>query len=164
MKIKVKEIEKLLKNEYYKIKNFIGGADCIKDNVIENSGYTYLEDWRVPTNNELRAMYDIDNNTQIIGFSGNFYWSSTIFADSSSFAWGVYFSYGYYHNSNKTNSYFVRCVRVGQNNTLELAPSSVEKMTWFEAIEYAKNLKGIKKKYITVVKLDGLCYKKVETL
>jgi hypothetical protein len=223
------------------------GADYVKDNVIENSGYTYLEDWilaysdldgnlvfitkeylvevmeklgydkemyfdeeptdfddmygneimvktcnyignfdkwfydlleviyevlynkwsnpwRLATANELKAMYDIDNNTKIVGFNASFYWSSTTYTNNSSFAWGVDFTSGDTYYDNKVDSLYVRCVRDRQNNTLELAPSSVEKITWVEAIEYAKNLKGIKKKYITVVKLDGLCYKKVETV
>ena len=49
------------------------------------------------------------------GFSAsNYYWSSTTYAGSSSYAWNVDFDGGYQSNGSRSNSLYVRCVRAGQ--------------------------------------------------
>jgi hypothetical protein len=76
------------------------------------------DDWRLPTIQEIQTIVDdsrynpsIDTIFESIQSSG--YWSSTSYADDSSRAWRVYFSYGDTNNNNKNNNNYVRCVRAG---------------------------------------------------
>ncbi len=77
-------------------------------------------DWRLPTIKELKSIADMTkinpaiNTTYFPGTgteSSSYYWSSTTYADSPSFAWYVVFYYGYSDYGNKTYTYYVRCVR-----------------------------------------------------
>jgi len=74
-------------------------------------------DWRLPNINELitivnRAGFNpaIDT-TKFSATKSLHYWSSTADANAPTFAWYVNFSYGGSFSSNKTTSYYVRCVR-----------------------------------------------------
>ncbi|MBU0676405.1 MAG: DUF1566 domain-containing protein [Proteobacteria bacterium] len=77
-------------------------------------------DWRLPNIKELQAIIDEFTYSPAIdpayfpGTNLSGYWSSTASSFSSSLAWGVNFSNGYVHNYDKSNNYYVRCVRGGQ--------------------------------------------------
>jgi hypothetical protein len=61
--------------------------------------------WRLPTIDELyKAWYD-----KVPGFAADVYWSAT--EDSEAYASLVGFTSGSAGNFNKTNDYYVRCVR-----------------------------------------------------
>lgn len=69
--------------------------------------------WRLPTQRELMMIWIL--HPQLIGkgsftaFDAYGYWSAT--ESSATNAWGVYFGSGSVFSYNKTDSYFVRCVR-----------------------------------------------------
>jgi len=69
-------------------------------------------DWRLPTSEDLKLIYK--NKDKFLYFASNYYWSSTTYAGGSDSAWSVYFGDGYQYYNAKDNSYYVRCVRVGQ--------------------------------------------------
>ena len=87
-----------------------------------NLDYGGHSDWRLPNKEELKALADIGGNRPSEYFNGqgfknvqsSYYWSSTTYADFMYDAWSVLFYNGYVYNSNKTNSYYARCVRAGQ--------------------------------------------------
>ena len=65
------------------------------------------EGWRLPTKEELNIMYE--NKDLVIGFAGNYYWSSTEY--DFDYAWYQYFTVGYRGNSAKNYSNYVRAIR-----------------------------------------------------
>jgi hypothetical protein len=67
-------------------------------------GYT---DWYLPSKDELKKLYL--NRIAIGGFAGNYYWSSTEFDGDG--AWYHYFTVGYWGNSAKNYSNYVRAIR-----------------------------------------------------
>lgn len=80
--------------------------------------------WRLPIRSELIDAYD--NNVKCFNFSG--YWSSSTYAQNTTNAWVVHFSYGNVSVVGKTNSYYVRCVRdvKGKDvDPLKLDPSCI---------------------------------------
>ncbi len=86
-------------------------------NAVNTYGYG---DWRLPNSKELASIvevkcYDPAINANIFpNTPSGFYWSSSPYADSNNYAWGVYFYDGNDSSDNKVNSYFVRLVRGGQ--------------------------------------------------
>ncbi len=76
--------------------------------------------WRVPSEIELISIIDDGvynpsiNTTFFPGTISSQYWSSTTYANNASMAWGMDFGLVYTYGYNKTNSYYVRCVRGGQ--------------------------------------------------
>ena len=85
----------------------------------ENLTLGGYSDWRLPNIRELKSITDrtrvnpaISPNFTAIASDG--YWSSTMDASNSSYAWVVYFGNGHDDWNGKTNSSYVRCVRVGQ--------------------------------------------------
>ena len=81
-------------------------------------------DWRLPNRNELQSIVDYSRYNPAIDTTffpdtvASNYWSSTTYADNTSYAWYVYFSYGGVGNYSKTSSYYVRAVRGGQCGSL----------------------------------------------
>jgi len=77
------------------------------------------DDWHLPNFNELyyfanRDKYNPAINSGFKNISSNRYWTSTTFANNSSYAWVVYFFYGNDGANYKDGSYLVRCVRAGE--------------------------------------------------
>ena len=76
--------------------------------------------WRVPNIKELdslieQACYSPSiNETYFPNTQSNWYWSSSPVANRSSYAWVVYFSYGYFGNGSQYGYAYVRLVRSGQ--------------------------------------------------
>jgi len=100
------------------------------DNTIRTweSAITYCEglslgsytDWRLPNIKELKSIVDNTkydpaiNTTYFPNTNSSYYWSSTTVAGYSSVAWGVSFDGGSVDGDDKSNGYYVRCVRGGQ--------------------------------------------------
>ena len=96
--------------------------------------------WRLPTINELFNMYKREISTTIINeFIPYFCWSSTTFEDNTTNVWSVGFRHGFISPRHKDCDSFVRCVRDTKDG-LVWSEFSKFKMTWDEAVEYAKNL------------------------
>lgn len=63
---------------------------------------------RLPTRVELLDLLD-NHKKECKDFADGYYWSST--EHSESYAWDQSFTTGFQYNGDKTNSYYVRCVR-----------------------------------------------------
>lgn len=73
--------------------------------------------WRLPHVNELKTIVDTTkasgatiDTTAFPATAAFDYWSSTTYAPSTTTAWGVGFGVGVVYGSDKTSSYYVRCV------------------------------------------------------
>jgi len=76
-------------------------------------------DWRLPNINELHSVTDRSKrnpamNSAFQSVVSNRYWSSSTVVGAEDSAWYVYFDLGNDNWYNKSNSYYVRCVRDGQ--------------------------------------------------
>jgi hypothetical protein len=71
-------------------------------------GYAGHRDWRLPNVKELQSIVDYSKVNPASSVPGStaaeFYWSSSTYAGSPSFAWGVNFNDGNVNNDNKNNS------------------------------------------------------------
>ena len=71
-------------------------------------------DWRLPTVGELFALIDLSKCNPATDFPempSEWFWSSSSYAPFSAYAWYVNFNYGYVFDVDKSNDYYVRCVR-----------------------------------------------------
>jgi hypothetical protein len=74
-----------------------------------------LNDWFLPSNDELKAIWDnlvndgLGNNSGIGGFTSTFYWSST--EGNASYSWYLDFTSGAQSTQTKSISYYVRAIR-----------------------------------------------------
>lgn len=105
--------------------------------------YAGYSDWRLPTHDELKSLvYCSSGKTQLLGdkklsaCAGDYasptiikaafpdtpawFWSSSPYANSSSYAWYVFFGYGYDDWSYKYSRYEVRLVRTGTGNLMTM--------------------------------------------
>jgi len=124
-------------------------------------------DWRLPSSKELQTIVKhgsitpaIDTN-YFLNTNSSDYWSSTIKAGDTNYAWYVNFSYGDVYSYIKSGSYGVRCVRGGSelaiwafdysnlgNGTVSHGSTSLMwqqeddnvPRTWEEALDYCENI------------------------
>ena len=85
----------------------------------ESLTYAGFADWRLPNIKELVSIVDYSrqspsiNKAYFLNTQSNYYWSSTTYMPSGSYARLVYFGDGYVDSSNKANYRYARCVRGG---------------------------------------------------
>lgn len=110
----------------------------------EESDEQLFSDWRLPTIEELITLVDYSTSKPASfdkSISSSGCWSSTIREGYKDVAWGVGFDYGVVNGYYKHDNRYVRCVRAGENG-LEWSADTENRMSWYQAIEYAKNLKA----------------------
>jgi hypothetical protein len=73
--------------------------------------------WRLPTVQELGDLIDYSQSSPSINITffpntiiASYYWSSTTYATTTTFAWFVFFYDGFVSANFKTNGYYVRCI------------------------------------------------------
>jgi hypothetical protein len=76
--------------------------------------------WRLPTIEELASLVDTSQSNPtlpaghpFIGVQSDFYWSSSTYAGGTSHGWGVLFNGGLVSYYDKSDHYYVWCVRGG---------------------------------------------------
>lgn len=89
--------------------NAIGFCDALN---AYNSGVGFggHNDWYLPTQKQLMQAY-IDGAANHLPNPGNYFWSSTEYYNSTTYAWNVYLANGNPNYTNKATNYTVRCVR-----------------------------------------------------
>ena len=72
-------------------------------------------DWRIPTREELESILDLTKHDPAIDpifkCESAGYWSSTIYAGNTAYAWGVNFVSGVVDSVSRYGAYYVRPVR-----------------------------------------------------
>ncbi len=99
-------------------------------------------DWRLPTKEELKKLYD-EHSQSSKEMKNKAYWSSTTSASVIGIACFVSFHYGNTQYYDKTYPNHVRCVRKTKNG-LKWSKVAGERMTWYDAIKYAKDMNKLK--------------------
>jgi hypothetical protein len=96
--------------------NTVGDTATTYCNELVMGGF---EDWRLPTVVELQGIVNDERvdpsiDEVFVNSSNSYYWSSTTYHSTHTYAWVVYFGYGNTDLTYKYNSYAVRCVRSRQ--------------------------------------------------
>lgn len=87
---------------------------------VNAAGLCGASDWRMPKVKELEGIADLGrvnpaiDPTYFPNTPGSFFWSGSPYANSSNFAWYVYFYYGIASNYYRSNGHAARLVRGGQ--------------------------------------------------
>jgi hypothetical protein len=108
----------------------LSGADCSTGSAttftwkgalaLNRSSFAGKSDWRLPNIKELSSLATLNcynpsiNTTMFPNTPATYFWSSSPYANDSSYASLLDFSYGYDHSYDRNNSYRVRLVRFGQ--------------------------------------------------
>jgi len=93
--------------------NWQGAIDYCNGLALDGGG------WRLPSIEEVETIVDDGRyysaiDTTFSNISSSDYWSSTTYAYYTSYAWYVLFNLGHSYSRNKTDNFYVRCVRGGQ--------------------------------------------------
>ena len=83
-------------------------------NYCETLTYAGYTDWRLPNKNELASLVNYGKENPASDFPdmlSSYFWSSSTTVGDKSYAWYIYFNYGFMSDGSKTNTYNVRCVR-----------------------------------------------------
>lgn len=76
--------------------------------------------WRLPTRAELLTLVDDTRSSPACSIfpdcPSKWFWTSTPWAGSSSYAWFVQFGDGYAYGSGVNDDYHIRCVRAAKDN------------------------------------------------
>lgn len=147
------------KNNTYTWRN----ANDVFVSAVNSESFGGFSDWRLPTAKELKSIanyedFDLAINTAFFpNTQSSQYWSSNSYAEYPDDAWVVNFYQGNMDENFKTDSYYVRAVRGGQNQEnrfvdngdgtvkdkttkLMWQQASQGGMTWQNALEYCENL------------------------
>ena len=118
------------------MKEMYNHEEYIKQNKRQGKGR-----WRLPKIEELLSIvdYTTHNPASTADTTSGHYWSSTIFARHTSYAWAVHFDAGNSDYYAKHTSRYVCCVRDTQDG-LEWGEETPARMTWDEATVYAEGL------------------------
>ena len=83
----------------------------------ENLSFAGRDDWRLPNIRELQSIVDYGRFAPSIdpdlGALSTWYWSSTTYANTPTFAWIVYFGWGSVYDAEKSQAYSLKAVRSG---------------------------------------------------
>ena len=101
--------------------------DAVSSAMQWSAAITYCEDkilggysdWRLPNQRELlsivdRSRYSPAISSVFVRTASDYYWSSTTYVNSASWAWYVDFNLGNANVSTKSSPFYVRCVRGGR--------------------------------------------------
>ncbi|MBF0552787.1 MAG: DUF1566 domain-containing protein, partial [Deltaproteobacteria bacterium] len=118
-------------------------------------------DWRLPNINELKSLTDeghhsvaLPTGNPFVGVQSSYYWSSTTYAPTPTFAWLVYLADGVVPANIKTGTYYVWPVKGGPSASLDTLTSS----TWGPAeenLDYSDSTKAVASTYPAPVPKTG---------
>ena len=83
-------------------------------NYCETLTYAGYTDWRLPNKNELASLVNYGEENPASDFPdmlSSYFWSSSTTVGGKSYAWYIYFNYGFMSDGSKSSIYNVRCVR-----------------------------------------------------
>jgi len=99
---------------------------CADYSVTDPVANEYYDDWYLPSKEELSQLY---LQKGAVGVGDNGYWSSNEYVPNINFAWRVYFSNGLMFENNKSEVFYVRCIRAGPSTAIGTLPISAESVT-----------------------------------